>query len=624
MAPTRILAVAAVAATALALVLIAPQTASAAWTSPNSFAPGVSTEAIAVDSSTNIVYVGGYGTGGIRAVNGTSHKSVAHYSVKHSISDLATDSVNGYVVAAGHFGLAIVKESTKAIHISSWDYDANGVGVDPTTGLVFLGGSDENGNDYVSSFSETTGALIHTINVSDSVGIAQIAVDTVTHMVYVVGYNSGWVTAINESTFSSNSFSAASGNCYADNGGCGPSGIAVDSTTGKLYVSSQENFDGDNFISVINVSNGTIATEIPVFTSTADQNNFYAPGYMAVDPTANVVYSIGYGAAVVINGATNAVIKNVPLGKHFYSVQDGIVAANSTTGVAYVASDSFSPTGKVYTIANVPLPLSSSTPKISGQATIGTALTATPGTWTAGTALAYQWKANGTAVASGGTSSTYTVGLADAGKKITVSVTGSQTGYATKTVTSSSTKTVPSLAFTADPVPTISGTLTVGSTLTAAASGWTPAATYTYKWYRSGSTISGATASTYQLTSSDRGKKISVHAYGHSLGYTTTSKSSASTATIGYGTLTAATPTITGIATVGQKLTAVPGAWGPTTVTFSYVWLLNGHAIKGQTKSTLKVPSSAAGGVITVTVRGSKSGYTAQSKTSKGTSILAA
>ncbi len=623
MAPSRILAVAAVAVTALAVFLVAPESASAVWTSPNSFAPGVQPGAIAVDSSTDTVYVAGYGTGGIRAVNGTTHKSVAHYSVKHSIEDLATDPVNHYVVAAGHFGLAIVNETTKAIHISSWDYDANGVGVDPAAGLVFLGGSDEDGHDYVSSFSETTGALIHTINVSDSVGIGQIAVDTVTHMVYVVGYNSGWVTAINESTFGSSSFSAASGDCYADGGGCGPSGIAVDSATGKLYVSSQEHDDGDNFIAVINASNGAIATEIPVFTTTADANDFYKPGYMAVDATSNVVYSIGYGAAVVIDGATSTVIKDVPVGKHYYSVSDGIVAANSTTGVAYIASNSLSPTGKVYTIANVPLPLSSSTPKITGHATIGTVLTATPGAWTAGAALGYQWKADGTNVASGGTSSTYTVGLADAGKKLTVSVTGSLVGYANKTVTSSSTSTVPSLPFTTDPVPTIGGTLTVGSTLTATASGWSPSATFAYKWYRSGSTISGATASTYKLTSSDRGKKITVAAYGHSVGYTTTKRTSAPTASIGYGTLTTATPTMTGIATVGQTLTAVPGAWGPPTVTFSYVWLLNGHAIKGQTKSTLKLPASAAGGTITVTVHGSKSGYTSQSVTSAGQNILA-
>ena len=531
MQKTRPLAIAAAVTTALALALITPQTASAAWTKTSSFTAGVQPGAIAVDSSSNTVYVGGYAGKGIRAVNGTSHKVIATYKSSHKnnvIQDLATDPVHHYVVAADHHGAMIVNEATKAVKEVAWRYDANGVAIDPGTGLIFLGGSDEEGTDYLSEFTESTGALVWTTEVT--VGVAQIAVNTATHKVYLAGYNTGAVSVVSESSGVESEFSAASGNCASSTGGCGPAGIAVNAATGMLYVSNNEPNDGTNFISVINTATNGIVTEIPVFTKSSESND--APGYMAVNAATNTVYSVDYGPLVVIDGATNAVIKNVALGKHDYNTQLATVAVNSTTGVAYVASGQLTSKAPVYSVANVPLKLSSSTPKISGKAVVNGTLTATAGRWTNGTSLAYQWKIAGVPVVSGGTGTTYTVKPSDVGKKITVRVTGSQAGYATKAVTSASTKKVASAPFAADPIPTIGGTLTVNSILTATAAGWSPTATFTYKWYRSGKKITGAKGQTYTLVAKDHGKKITVKVTGSAVGYTTTTKSSAATGAI--------------------------------------------------------------------------------------------
>lgn len=61
-------------------------------------------------------------------------------------------------------------------------------------------------------------------------------------------------------------------------------------------------------------------------------------------------------------------------------------------------------------------------------------------------------------------------------------------------------------------VPTISGTATVGQTLTAATGTWAGDATiaYTYQWYQNSVAISGATASTYVLLAAQSGKRITV------------------------------------------------------------------------------------------------------------------
>lgn len=61
-------------------------------------------------------------------------------------------------------------------------------------------------------------------------------------------------------------------------------------------------------------------------------------------------------------------------------------------------------------------------------------------------------------------------------------------------------------------IPTITGTATVGQTLTATTGTFTGDATitYSYQWYAGGVPIAGANLSTYQLTSNELGDKISV------------------------------------------------------------------------------------------------------------------
>lgn len=58
--------------------------------------------------------------------------------------------------------------------------------------------------------------------------------------------------------------------------------------------------------------------------------------------------------------------------------------------------------------------------------------------------------------------------------------------------------------------PTISGTATVGQTLTASLGGWGFAQTYAFQWKRDGTNISGATNRTYVLQAGDSGKTVTV------------------------------------------------------------------------------------------------------------------
>jgi hypothetical protein len=101
---------------------------------------------------------------------------------------------------------------------------------------------------------------------------------------------------------------------------------------------------------------------------------------------------------------------------------------------------------------------------------------------------------------------------------------------------------------TATVKPTVTGTSTVGKTLTAAKGTWTgyPTPTFTYQWYACTTAVSaarttvpstckkitGATRSTFKLTSAQRGKYVAVLVKGTSLRTTATTWLSKTTAKV--------------------------------------------------------------------------------------------
>lgn len=69
-------------------------------------------------------------------------------------------------------------------------------------------------------------------------------------------------------------------------------------------------------------------------------------------------------------------------------------------------------------------------PTVSGTRQVTKTLTAKTGTWTTGTTFTYRWYANGKAI-SKATNRTLKLGATQAGKSITVTVTGRKSGYTT-------------------------------------------------------------------------------------------------------------------------------------------------------------------------------------------------
>ncbi|WP_020017305.1 hypothetical protein [Promicromonospora sukumoe] len=187
------------------------------------------------------------------------------------------------------------------------------------------------------------------------------------------------------------------------------------------------------------------------------------------------------------------------------------------------------------------------------------------------------------------------------------------------------TVTVRPASFTTTP-PTITGTPQIGSTLTAVPGTWSPAPTSTgYVWKVDGVAVAGATSSTFTVPASAAGKRITVTVTGDRQYYNTGSATSAPTATVAPTTFTAAPiPAVKGTAQVGKTLTVTRGTWSPAPSSVKYVWKANGTTISTQTSSSFVVPTSAKGKRLTVTVTGSRTGYTTRSVTSPATRTVAA
>ncbi len=169
---------------------------------------------------------------------------------------------------------------------------------------------------------------------------------------------------------------------------------------------------------------------------------------------------------------------------------------------------------------------------LTSNPVVGAAVKAVPATWTrAPDRRTYEWLLDGEGAVIGRESS-YSPLPADAGHTLvviertwfgsTVDETSSvpvpvTVGQAVVAPAPTATSAVPVVPAAGAPTvntrrPTISGTGEVGKKLSARSRGvWTPApASFTYQWLRSGKKISGATKSSYRLTSKDRRKKMSV------------------------------------------------------------------------------------------------------------------
>ena len=189
-------------------------------------------------------------------------------------------------------------------------------------------------------------------------------------------------------------------------------------------------------------------------------------------------------------------------------------------------------------------PSNSSLPSISGKVAVGSTVTANTGTWHGSTPIGfqYQWRicdehGNACHDIAGATGQSYAIPSADAGNTLRVHVIASNADGSSSATSQESAR----IAATASPpvnasLPSINGTVAVGSTVSADPGTWHGAApiSFHYQWQICGDhgnachDIAGATGQSYAIPSADAGNTLRVHVVASNADGSSTATSGAS------------------------------------------------------------------------------------------------
>jgi hypothetical protein len=234
--------------------------------------------------------------------------------------------------------------------------------------------------------------------------------------------------------------------------------------------------------------------------------------------------------------------------------------------------------GLVTIVGNTVLPV------ITGSLRVGGTLSVSTGTWIGTPASnTYQWQSsvNGTDwdSISGATNATFVIQANQAGLFLRAQVFGNKTSSASVvyriTASTLSTAMVPALNIQNTALPVVSGAWTEGTTISTTTGSWSATGTFTYQWQSSSDNstwadISGATSSSFVLTSSEASKYVRVQVVN-----TTSSGAgiaqSASRSKVG-APFNTALPAITGTLKIGSTQTVSTGTWSNTPTSYSYQW----------------------------------------------------
>jgi hypothetical protein len=316
----------------------------------------------------------------------------------------------------------------------------------------------------------------------------------------------------------------------------GTTATPIEGATAATYVPTVDDFDSELIVAVT----GTLAT-YNVRTVVSDATAAVAEGDFTISATLAGTSKIGETKSVAVESSVGTPDVS-------YQWFSGSTAIAGATGSEYVITsaergaklsvivtatqDAYNDASiRVSTIGNVTAPLVDPTPApvVSGTPKLGSVVTAVTGAWAEGTTFTYQWY-RGTKAIVGATGKEFVPTSAQVGANIRVRVVGSLDDRASVSATSA-----PVLVAAGElvkaPVPTITGTAKVGSTLTAKPGTWDAGTVLSYRWYADGIATKG-TSSTYALGSGSTGKVLTVVVTGSKTGYTTVSRTSAATAAI--------------------------------------------------------------------------------------------
>jgi YVTN family beta-propeller protein len=278
---------------------------------------------------------------------------VATIGLDRQPHDIAADPVTDMVFVGEPFKLVMIDGKTNtvvgSVHVPDMGF---GVVTDSANGTVYVGDA---AHGKVLAISEQTGTVVASITVGG--GVFFMAVDPVTNRIYAQAIVSGTLGRLQVINGQTNKVVAGvpdhngsaevavnpvTNTIYvSDNGsllvisgqtnkvtgtipGIDVFGLGTDPRTDTIYASTPD-ADGPGWVSVINGKTAALTTTIPVSDVVG----------LAVDRLTDFVYGAVYdpNTVAVINGRTNKVVANVPVGRHPREV-----AVDQQTNTVYVTN----------------------------------------------------------------------------------------------------------------------------------------------------------------------------------------------------------------------------------------------------------------------------------------------
>jgi YVTN family beta-propeller protein len=279
---------------------------------------------VAVNTKTNKIYVLHEDTPTVSVIDGATNSVTTFIDPGGVPRAVAVESVSNKIYLVNRHNITVIdgETNTSTTVADSNTVDLGAVAVNPLTHKIYVTNPFSN---RVTVIDEVTNSSA-TVRDPNAVDPVAVAVNPVTNRIYVANWRSHNVTVLDGATDSTTT--------VTDPNAVQPVAIAVNPVTNKIYVANRSNRGS---ITVIDGATNSLTT-------VADPDA-RVPGAVAVNPVTNKIYVVNLGSwnYTVIDGATNAT--TTVTNRNATASVD--VAVNPVTNKVYVVHATFPGTATV-------------------------------------------------------------------------------------------------------------------------------------------------------------------------------------------------------------------------------------------------------------------------------------
>ncbi len=266
---------------------------------------------VAVNPSTNRIYVANNGSSNVSVIDGTTNIVITTIPVgSQPIGVAVNPSTNRiYVANSSSSNVSVIDGTTNTV-IATIPVGSQpiGVAVNPSTNRIYVAEGQDNGDVYVIDGTTNTGTAI----VPGLFTASGVAVNASTNRIYAANNDDGNVYVIDGTNNTHTSVPVS----------FHPTGVSVNASTNRIYVACEVS----NTAEVIDGVRNTRIAIVPVGSM---------PYGVAVNASTNLIYITNTDSnnVSIIDGSSSTLIATLPIGNQPHGV-----AVNASTGLIYLCS----------------------------------------------------------------------------------------------------------------------------------------------------------------------------------------------------------------------------------------------------------------------------------------------